>query len=91
MTIKREAAFHEAGHAVTAHRSRFHALVGPINLRQYGAGGIFVSLSKSKLQTAGKPTDASSQKDKEVAIDLAIILSAGLVAQLEYVEILQSR
>lgn len=81
MTIQREAAFHEAGHAVAAHRSKFHALVGPVNLRQYGGGDIFISLSKRKLKAAGKPEDASSQLDKEVATDLAIVLSAGLVAE----------
>lgn len=81
MTIKREAAFHEAGHAIAAHRSKFHALVGPIDLKQYGAGEVFVSLSKKKLQAAGKPVTATSQKDKEVATDLAVVLCAGLVSE----------
>jgi hypothetical protein len=81
MTIQREAAFHEAGHAIAAHRSKFHALVGPINLQQYGAGQIFVSLSKSKLLAAGKSVAAKSQTDKEVATDLAVVLCAGLVSE----------
>ena len=81
MTIQREAAFHEAGHAIAAHRSKFHALVGPINLQQYGAGQILVSLSKSKLQAAGKSIAAASQTDKEVATDLAVVLCAGLVSE----------
>lgn len=81
MTIKREAAFHEAGHAIAAHRSKFHALVGPINLQQYGAGEVFVSLSKKKLQAARKPVTAASQTDKEVATDLAVVLCAGLVSE----------
>lgn len=81
MTIQREAAFHEAGHAIAAHRSKFHALVGPINLQQYGAGEVFVSLSKSKLQAAGKPVTVASQKDKEVVTDLAVVLCAGLVSE----------
>jgi ATP-dependent Zn protease len=81
MTIKKEAAFHEAGHAVVAFQSRFHAIVKSINLENYGAGEIFVSLSKSKLQKEGLPADPSSQTSKDVAADLAIVLSAGLVAE----------
>jgi hypothetical protein len=81
MTIKREAAFHEAGHAVAAYRSRFHNIVGTINLEEYGAGEIYVSLSKKKLVAGGKPTDQSAQKDKEVAADLAVVLCSGLVAE----------
>lgn len=81
MTVKKEAAFHEAGHAVAAHLSKFHAVVGGINLEYYGAGEIFVSLSKTKLTVNGKATDASSERDKEVATDLAVVLSAGLVAE----------
>jgi hypothetical protein len=81
MTIKREAAFHEAGHAVVAHRSRFHNIVGPINLASYGAGAIDISLSKMKLAANGKPTGPASARDKEVASDLAVVLSAGLAAE----------
>lgn len=81
MTIKREAAFHEAGHAVAAHRSRFHNVVGQINLATYGAGEIYVSLSKQKLIAEGKPATPSAQLDKEVAKDLAVVLVAGLVAE----------
>ena len=81
MAIKREAAFHEAGHAIAAYRSKFHALCGPINLMNYGAGEIFISLSKSKLRAAGKSIDNSIQKDGEIVDDLATILSAGLAAE----------
>jgi ATP-dependent Zn protease len=78
---KREAAYHEAGHAVAADKSRFHALVGPINLANYGAGAIDISLSKSKLRAAGKRPVADSQRDQDVARDFAKILTAGLVAE----------
>lgn len=81
MTIKREAAFHEAGHAVAAHLSKFHRIVGSINLGQYGAGAINVSLSKSKLLAAGKTVDQSILTDKDVAIDIAVVLSAGFVCE----------
>ncbi len=81
MTIKREAALHEAGHAVAAYRSRFHNIVGTINLEEYGAGNINVSLSRKKLEAGGKPTDLSAQKDKEVAADLVVVLCSGLVAE----------
>ena len=81
MTIKREAAFHEAGHAVVAHRSKFHNIVGPINLEAYGSGETYISLSKRKLLANGKDAEPSAAKDKEVAADLAVILAAGLVAE----------
>ncbi|MEQ9346866.1 MAG: hypothetical protein RIG26_10530 [Thalassospira sp.] len=81
MTIKKEAAFHEAGHAVTAHLSKFHSILGEVRLESYGAGEVYISLSKSKLVANGKSPDASSARDKEVAKDLAVVLSAGLVAE----------
>lgn len=81
MSIKREAAFHESGHAVAAFRSRFHRIVGPISLAEYGAGEVFISLSNSKLRAAGLPIDSSSQKIREVVEDLAVVLCAGLVAE----------
>jgi hypothetical protein len=81
MTIKREAAYHEAAHAVMAHRSLFHALIGEINLENYGAGEIFVSLSKAKLKTQDKPAIPEMAKKPEVASDLARILVAGYVAE----------
>jgi len=40
-----------------------------------------VGLSRNKCLAAGKAPDASAAKDKEVAVDLAVILSAGLVAE----------
>jgi hypothetical protein len=38
-------------------------------------------LSSTKLRAAGKQPDASSAMDKEVASDLAVVLSAGLAAE----------
>jgi hypothetical protein len=81
MTIQREAAYHEAAHAVLAHISNYHAIVGDINLLSYGAGDFYMSLSRSKCAAGGKPQDASAQKDKEVARDFAIVLCAGLVGE----------
>lgn len=81
MTIKREASFHEAAHAVLANLSKYHAIVGDINLQNYGAGEIFISLSKSKCAAGGKPQDASAQKDKDVAKDLAVVLCGGFAAE----------
>jgi hypothetical protein len=81
MTIKREAAFHEAGHVLAAYRSKFHALVGPVNLQQYGAGEACISLSKKKLHAAGKHLAAVHQSDKDVATDIAVVLCAGLVSE----------
>lgn len=81
MTIKREAAFHEAGHALAAYRSSYHNVVGPINLAAYGSGEIYISLSRKKLHAKGKTPDASAARDADVAIDLAVVLAAGLVAE----------
>ena len=82
MAIKREAAFHEAGHAIAAYRSRFHNIGGSINLQDGGAGEVNVALSKRKLQANGKPVDRlAAQLDKEIIIELAVVLSAGLVAE----------
>jgi hypothetical protein len=81
MTIKREAAYHEAAHAVVTYHSRFHALVGPINLAKYGQGEIFISLSKSKLNAGGKPATPDARYDREVVNDFALILTAGYVAE----------
>jgi hypothetical protein len=64
-----------------AHRSRFHRVVGRINLASYGSGDLYVSLSRSKCRGAGKAGDASDQRDPEVAVDLAVVLAAGLVAE----------
>lgn len=81
-TIKREAAFHEAGHAIVACKSAFHSLAnGTIRLEKYGAGVAPVSLSRSKLREAGKVPSAAAVTDPDVAKDLAIILAAGLVAE----------
>ena len=53
MTTKMAAAHHEAGHAAIAKGSKFHEVVSGIDLADYGAGVIDVSLSKSKLNAAG--------------------------------------
>lgn len=81
MTIQREAAYHEAAHAVLAHKSNYHAIVGGISLVNYGGGYFDMSLSRSKCAARGKPQDASAQKDKEVAREFAILLCAGLVGE----------
>ncbi|MRJ44585.1 hypothetical protein KF946_10245 [Idiomarina loihiensis] len=82
MTIKKEAAFHEAAHAVTAYYSKFHSIVLGIDLGDYGAGETFVSLSKSKCIENGKPPTAETAKDKEVSKELAVILCSGYVGEL---------
>lgn len=81
MVIKREAAYHEAAHAVLAHFSKYHTIIGDINLLSYGAGELYMSLSKSKCAAGGKPQDASAQRDKDVARDFAIVLCAGLIGE----------
>ncbi len=78
MTIKKEAAYHEAAHAVLAYNSKFHALVGEISLAQYGAGDIYISLSKSKRKAAGVTPNPI---DKEITKDLAVILCGGLAGE----------
>jgi ATP-dependent Zn protease len=82
MSIQIEAAYHEASHAVLAHYSLYHALVGDINLLNYGAGQLDISLSKSKCIKNGKAPDASSITDKEVIKEFASILCAGLVGEI---------
>ncbi|RBW56096.1 hypothetical protein DS906_13915 [Ruegeria sp. A3M17] len=81
MKIKLEAAYHEAGHIVAAKRSIFHDVVGGVDLEAYGAGGTHISLSKTKLRNAGKIQSPSSQHDKDVAKDLAVVLTAGFAAE----------
>jgi hypothetical protein len=81
MAIKLEAAYHEAGHVVAAKRSKFHDVVGGINLEAYGSGQTDISLSKSKLQKAGKIPSSGSQRDKDVAQDFAVVMTAGFVAE----------
>lgn len=81
MTLKREAAYHEAGHALMARLSKFHEVISGIDLADYGAGEVFISLSKRKLKSAGKPVDLHVATEPEVARDLALILVAGYVAE----------
>jgi hypothetical protein len=77
---KPEAAYHEAGHALLAHVSRFH-IVGPIDLTSAGNGALFVGLSRSKCIAAGKAVSAATKRDPDVARDLAVILVGGLEAE----------
>jgi hypothetical protein len=82
MTIKREAAFHEAGHSIVAWRSTYHSLApGVIRLERYGAGEARVSLSRRKLESGGKVVSPTIMNDPDVVKDLAVILAAGLVAE----------
>jgi len=80
MTWKPETAYHEAGHALLAHLSCFH-VVGPINLKSGGNGGLIVGLSRSKCLAAGKAVGEATKRDAEVARDLAVILVGGLAAE----------
>lgn len=81
MKIKLEAAYHEAGHVVAAKCSKFHDVVGGIDLEAYGAGRSNISLSKSKLQSAGKIPNPGIEYEKEVVQDLAVVLTAGHAAE----------
>lgn len=81
MTIKREAAFHEAGHSVIAYSARFHFIAGGINLEDYGAGEVHVGLSKTKCVAEGLTPTPETARNADVAKDLGRILVAGLVAE----------
>lgn len=81
MTIKKVAAYHEAGHVILAQMSRFHSVVKDMDLGQYGQGSAHISLSKHKLQLANLPADAASQRLPVVAVDLAVVLCAGYAAE----------
>jgi len=75
-----EAAYHEAGHALLAYLSDYH-LMGPIDLKSAGHGGLYVGLSKAKCLQAGKKADPAIAREPEVARDFAVILVAGFVAE----------
>lgn len=81
MAIKREAAFHEAGHSVIAYSARFHRIVSAINLEDYGAGEVLVSLSQEKCVAEGLTPTQEIARNADVAKDLGLILVAGLVAE----------
>lgn len=81
MSIKKEAAFHEAGHAVMAYLSDYHGLVSGIDLKVYGAGDVYIGLLKSKCAAAGLPQVLETAERPEVAKDIGHILVAGLVAE----------
>lgn len=81
MSIKKEAAYHEASHAVLTLNSRFHGLVHEINLADRGAGEAFISLSRSKCIENNKPGNSSAILDKEVAREFATILYGGFIGE----------
>jgi len=81
VSIKREAAFHEAGHAVMAYFARFHGIVGSINLEDYGAGEIYVALLSSKCAAEGLAPVPEAARRPDVARDLGLILVSGLIAE----------
>ena len=82
MTATREAAFHQAGHAVATHLSRFHVLVQPVSVDPYGTGEWTAGLSRRKLEAADKIVDPAARADPEVATSIATILCAGLSSEL---------
>ena len=67
MTAAREAAFHQAGHAVASHLSRFHMLVQTLKIDSYGAGEMTAALSRRKLIGAKKLADAAARSDPDLA------------------------
>lgn len=81
MSVKKEAAYHEAGHAVIAYKSKYHSIVSGLDIKNYGSGEMFIGLSKAKLNAAGKKPDESSATDRDVVKDLALVLTAGYVAE----------
>jgi ATP-dependent Zn protease len=84
MSIKKEAAYHEAGHVVVAAKSKYHNVVDGITLSAYGQGEASISLSKAKCLAECKTfVDAKSiGKDKDIAREAAIIFMAGYQAEL---------
>ena len=81
MTIKLEAAYHEAAHAIIANQSKFYEVNSGIDLGPHGRGGIDIRLSKEKLKKEGKSEEVASAHDPEVTKDLALVLTAGYAAE----------
>ena len=81
MTIKLEAAYHEAGHAIMAFLSKYHSLVWEINLAEYGAGSASIALSRSKLIAESLAEDVENARVPEIVKDLVLILVSGLVSE----------
>lgn len=78
----RSAAFHEAGHAVTAWNSKFHSISPcPVSVSDDGYGECFPILSKMKLVAGGKTPVLGVENDKDVVRDLALVLVAGRMAE----------
>ena len=75
------ASFHHAGHAVTAHLSRFHSLAAALRTDVWGTGEVVAALSRRKLAAGAKPPTIESRADPEVASSIATILCAGWVCE----------
>jgi hypothetical protein len=76
---RKAAAYHEAGHVVAALHSNYHNIVHTISVEDYGAGETFISVSKEKCRAAGKK---ASQVDPDIVKEFAVILKAGLAAEI---------
>ena len=81
MTRHLDAAFHHAGHAVTAHLSRFHCLALPLRTDVFGTGEVTAALSRRKLMAAAKVASAQSRTDPDVVTSIVLILCAGLASE----------
>lgn len=77
MNVLRHAAFHEAGHAVAAHHSRFHRLSG--NTRIYDGGGGVAPVNIDPEKMAAREAESILKRDFRLDIvrDWAGILFAG--------------
>ena len=76
-----DAAFHHAGHAVTAHLSKFHNLALPLRTDVFGNGEVTAALSRRKLMAASKVASVEARYDPEVVISIVTILCAGLAGE----------
>lgn len=85
MSIKMEAAYHEAGHVVVAAKSKYHNVVDGINLASYGQGEVSISVDSAKCRAEGKDVDNEerARKDKDIARESSIIFMAGYQAELQ--------
>ncbi|EKJ94770.1 hypothetical protein C241_15758 [Bradyrhizobium lupini HPC(L)] len=83
MSVKLEAAYHEAGHIVLAWFSKYHTIAGGIDLTK-GSGQIpEIAVSKSKMSAAKKlPSKDSASNDYDVVREGAVIFAAGYQAEL---------
>jgi hypothetical protein len=82
MLVSKEAAYHEAGHAVSAYLSPFHGIAdGKVNIGSFGSGAADIRLSKKKVQAAGKTLSPAVALDPKVAASMATVLAAGFAAE----------